>query len=87
MGAVLAHAPDRAAQMIADLLPGRRLVRPQQHRHWAPGGGAVDTDRQKTALILMSVEQRELLMAEYVKQSADPMIGRLIIRRYIGDAI
>lgn len=38
-------------------LPG-----PQNHRHWPAGGDVIDVDRQETALIVMAVEQRKLLM-------------------------
>ena len=60
MGADAAH---QASQMAADFHTRRRLAGAQQHRHRARGGGVVDVDRQEAAFIVMSVEQRELLMA------------------------
>ncbi len=60
---VPADAPDQAAQMAADLLARGRLAGTQDDRHRAAGGGVVDVDRQETALVVMGVEQRKLLMA------------------------
>jgi hypothetical protein len=60
---VSADAADQPAQMAADLRAGRRLAGPQQHRYRAGGGGVVDMDRQKAALVVMGVEERKLLVA------------------------
>ena len=49
--------------MAAHLAARGRLAGPQDHRHRAAGGGVVDMDRQKAALVVMGVEQRQLLMA------------------------
>ena len=58
-----ADAAHQAAQMAADFVSGRCLAGPQQHRHRARGGSVVDMDRQEAPFIVVSVEQRELLMA------------------------
>ena len=55
--------PGQAAQMGAHFDAGRRLAGPQHDRDGAGSIGVVDVDRQKTALVIMGVEQRKLLMA------------------------
>jgi hypothetical protein len=55
--------PYQAAQMGTHLDAARRLARPQDHRHGSALLGVVDVDRQEAAFVIMSVEQRELLMA------------------------
>ena len=60
---VSADGPDQAAQMPAHLAARGRLARAQDHRDRAAGGSVVDVDRQKAALIVMGVEQRQLLLA------------------------
>lgn len=42
---------------------GRRLAFAQDHCHRLAAGAFVDMDRQKTALVVVRVEQRELLLA------------------------
>jgi hypothetical protein len=63
VGPVCADAAHQAAQMAADFLSGRRLARPQQHRHRARGRGVVDVDGQEAALVIVRVEQGKLLVA------------------------
>ena len=58
-----ADMPYQAAQMGAHLVAARRLAGPQHDRHGPALVRVVDVDRQKAALVIMSVEQRELLMA------------------------
>ena len=62
-GPVAADRPDETAQMAAHLLARRCLARPQDHRDRAGRGRVVDVDRQKAALVVMGVEQRQLLTA------------------------
>lgn len=58
--------------MRAHLAARRRLARPQDHRHRARGGGVVDVDRQKAAVIVVGIEQRQLLLAvDYVAGVVD----------------
>ena len=49
--------------MSAHLDAGRRLAGPQHDRDGSAAFGVVDMDRQETALVIMGVEQRQLLMA------------------------
>ena len=49
--------------MAADLLARRCLSRAQDHRNGAAGPCLIDVDRQEAALVVMSIEERELLMA------------------------
>jgi hypothetical protein len=60
---VAADTPHHAPQMAADLLAARRLARAQQNHYRTGVGGVIDVDGQKTALIVMSVKQRQLLIA------------------------
>jgi hypothetical protein len=55
--------PYQAAQMGAHLDAARRLAGPQDDRHGPALLRVVDVDRQEAALVIMSVEQRELLVA------------------------
>src|SRR5258708_28341366 len=55
--------PYQAAQMGPHLDAARRLARPQDHRHGPALLRVVDVDRQAAPFVIMSVEQRELLMA------------------------
>jgi hypothetical protein len=55
--------PYQAAQMGTHLDAARRLAGPQDDRHGPALLGVVDVDRQEAAFVIMSVEQRELLMA------------------------
>ena len=48
--------------MATDLTARRGFPRAQDHGHRASSGGVVDMDRQKAALIIMRIEQRQLLM-------------------------
>ena len=57
------------AQDQGDLDAGRRLARPEDHRHRLAGGRLVDVDRQEAAAVIVSMEQRELLAA------VDPVLG------------
>ena len=59
-GADAAHEP---AQMSANLDARGRLAGPQDDRDGPARLGVVDMDRQKAALVIVGVEQRELLMA------------------------
>ena len=49
--------------MGANLDAGRRLARPQHERDGTAAFGVIDMDRQKAALVIMGVEQRQLLVA------------------------
>ena len=60
---VAADRPDEPTQMAPHLATRGRLARAQDHRDGTAGGGVVDVDRQKAALSVMSVEQRQLLLA------------------------
>src|SRR3954454_1501437 len=60
---VLPYAAVQPAQVTADLDARGRLGGAQQHGDRTACRGLVDMDRQKAALIVMGVEQRELLMA------------------------
>ena len=62
-GPMPADAADQAAQPAADFLARWRLAGAQDHRHRAAGGGVVDVDRQKAALVVMSVPFRQFLAA------------------------
>ena len=48
---------------VRNLLAGRRLALAQDHRHRLAARRLVDVDRQKAALVIMGVKQRQLLMA------------------------
>ena len=50
------------AQMRPHLHARGRLARPQHDGNRTAGGAVVDMDRQKAALVIMGVEQRQLLM-------------------------
>ena len=58
-----ADRPDETADMTTDLDAGGRPAGPQDHGHRTTGGGVVDVDRQKAALVEVGVEERQLLMA------------------------
>jgi hypothetical protein len=55
--------PYQAAQMSTHLEPARGLAGPQHDRHKPALLRIADVDRQVAAFVIMSVEQRELLMA------------------------
>src|SRR5882724_11201519 len=55
--------PYQAAQMGTHLDAAWRLARPQDDRHGSALLRVVDVDRQEAAFVIMSVKQRELLMA------------------------
>ena len=59
-GPAKADAADDPAQMAAHLLARRRLAGPQDDGDGSPGGGVADVDRQKAAVVVVRVEQREL---------------------------
>ncbi len=63
LGQPFADTADEPAQMGAHLDAGGRLAGPQHDRDGTAALGVVDMDRQKAALVVMGVEQRELLMA------------------------
>src|SRR5215204_3547619 len=63
LGPMPADTLDDMLEDRADLFAGWRLARAQDHRHRLAAGRIIDVDRQKAALIVMGVEQRELLMA------------------------
>ena len=58
-----ADALDDMLEDGAHFRPGRRLALAQDHRHRLAARRLIDVDRQKAALVVMGVEQRELLMA------------------------
>src|ERR1700746_1042365 len=58
-----ADAADEPAQMAAHLLTRRRLAGTQQYRHRPRHRRVIDMDRQKTALVVMAIEERQLLVA------------------------
>src|SRR5674476_1311907 len=58
-----ADMPYQAAKMGTDLDAARRLTGPQYDRHGPALLRVIDVDRQEAAFVIMSVEQRELLMA------------------------
>ena len=58
-----ADMPYEAAQMGTHLDAARRLAGPQHDRDGPALLGVIDVDRQEAAFVIMSVEQRELLMA------------------------
>jgi hypothetical protein len=58
-----ADAADEPAQMAAHLLTRRRLAGTQQYRYRPRHCCVIDMDRQKTALVVVGIEQRELLVA------------------------
>ena len=49
--------------MAAHLLTGRRFARTQQYRYRPRHRRVIDMDRQKTALVVMGIEERQLLVA------------------------
>lgn len=51
--------------MRGNFLPRWRLTEPQNHRYRPAGSGIIDMDGQETALVVMNVEQRKLLMSVY----------------------
>src|SRR4051812_8514648 len=63
VGPMLADTFDDMLENRANLFARRRLARAQDHRHRLAACRFVDVDRQKAAFIVMSVEQRKLLMA------------------------
>ena len=63
LGPAFADMSDQAAQMGAHFDAAGRLARSQHDRDGAASLGVVDMDRQKAALVVVRIEQRELLMA------------------------
>ena len=61
-GQRVADAPHEPAQMRPHLDARGRLARPQHDGDRAACRAVVDMDRQKAALVVMGVEQRQLLM-------------------------
>ena len=57
-----ADRPDETADMTAHLGAGGRLARPQDHGHGTAGRRVVDVDRQKAALVVVGIEERQLLV-------------------------
>ena len=83
-----ADAPDQATQVTADLDAGGRLARPQDHGHRPTGRGVVDVDRQKAALVVMGIEQRQLLVTvNHVESIVDVEDDRLGRRRIAGTVV
>jgi hypothetical protein len=73
-----ADRPNETADMASDLDPGGRLAGPQDDGHRTTGGGVVDVDRQKAALVEVGIEERQLLMAMHdVDCVVDVEHGRL----------
>ena len=60
---VPADAPHQPAQMGADLLAVGRLAGTQDGEDTMAGVRVVDMDRHEAAFVIVSVEQRQLLMA------------------------
>src|SRR5271165_7517726 len=58
-----ADVPYQASKMGAHLDPARGLAGPQHERHGPALLRVIDVGRQEAAFVIMSVEQRELLMA------------------------
>src|ERR1017187_7583012 len=58
-----ADRPHETADMTANLDPGGRLARSQDHGYRATGRRVVDVDRQKAALVIVGIEERQLLVA------------------------
>ena len=58
-----ADVPYQASKMGTHLNAARRLAGPQHDRHGPALLRVIDVDRQEAAFVIMSVEQRELLMA------------------------
>ena len=58
-----ADVSNQASKMGTHLDAARRLAGPQHDRHGPAHLRVVDVDRQEAAFVIMSVEQRELLMA------------------------
>jgi hypothetical protein len=63
VGPVPADAPDQATEELANLHTRGRLARPQDYNDRRTGRRIVDMDRQKTALIIVGVPMRQLLVA------------------------
>ena len=62
LGPMAAQATGNVLEDGADLGAARRLARPQDDRHRLARTGLVNVDRQETALVVMGIEERELLM-------------------------
>ena len=73
--------PYQAAQMGTHLDAARRLAGPQHDRHGPALLRVVDVDRQEAAFVIMSVEQRELLMA------VDDIAGGFATESYAASAL
>src|ERR1700745_4170726 len=58
-----ADVPYQASKMGTHLDAARRLAGPQDDRHGPARLRVIDVDRQEAAFVIVSVEQRELLMA------------------------
>src|SRR5690349_14329560 len=56
-GPMPADAADEPAQMAAHLLTGRRLAGTQKYRYRPRHRRVIDMDRQKTALVVMGIEE------------------------------
>ena len=77
-----ADAADEAAQVGSHLRAGRRLAGAQHDRDGAAALRVVDVDRQETALVVMRVEQRQLLVAmNHVARVVDVERHRLRLPR------
>ena len=63
-----ADAFDHMLEDRTDLFAGWRLALAQNHRHRLAACRFIDVDRQKAALIVMGIEQRELLMPVTLSQ-------------------
>jgi hypothetical protein len=60
---MLSDTPDQPAKMASDLDPARCLARTKDDGDRAGTFGVIDVDRQKTPLVIVSIEQRQLLLA------------------------
>ena len=64
-----------------------RFARAQDHRDRAAGGGVVDVDGQKAALIVVGVEQRQLLLAVHHVAGVVDVQGDRLGRRGVAGAV
>ena len=58
----LADTPDQMLEHGSDLLPGWRLALPQEYDHRLAALDIIDMDGQEAAGVIVSVEQRQLLL-------------------------
>jgi hypothetical protein len=73
--------------MPAHLAARGRLAWPQDHRHRAAGSSVVDVDGEKAAFVVVSVEQRELLLAMHHVAGVVDVQGDGVGRRGVAGAV